>query len=662
MIIGVATNRASPGVRTEVEGEKTMSVVGKELGSYRIIKQLGRGGMADVYKAYQPRLDRYVAIKILPAVLARDETFLARFEREAKAVAGLYHRNILTVYDYGEEEGQTYLVMAYVEGGTLKARMGQFWGLNKTADIISQVGDALAYAHRRGVIHRDVKPANILMMEEDWPLLSDFGLAKMVEPSVQLTKTGMTVGTPEYMSPEQAAGVAADERSDIYSLGVVLYEMVTGRPPFQADTPLAVILKHVNDPLPLPRKFRPDLPRAVERVILKALAKNPDDRYQKVEDMVAALKAAVAGELPPAVEERPPQVSAAPAVRAEAPTPPPAAPVERVVVSRKGRPAWKLGVVVGIVLLVVIGGIYLRSRRAQLLATLPVAVSPIALATTLTPAPTTAIAILRPTNTPPVAKTLTDVSKPTDTPQVEATMTAEAPTETLTDTPAPKLTPTDTPMSTPALMATQEAAIAATLAVEAAIQTAVAATQTSVAATLTAQSPTDTPTATNTPTPTNTPTETPTTTPVSAPQLPTLRPTAEITPTLTITLSTLSSPVPILLEPEEDFRTSGDSITLKWIWGSGLEEGWYFDIQIRPKGEGDSVFVDWAREPVYELRKWAGWRAGEYTWTIAVIRGHYEGDQKVFEEDLNLAGEARLFRWDEVGGGGGSGKDEWSGY
>jgi serine/threonine protein kinase len=275
------------------------------------MEKIGRGGMADVYKAFQPRLERYVAIKVLPPALARDETFLERFEREAKAVASLRHPNILTIYDYGEQEGLTYLVMEYVEGGTLKQMLGQPLDVQWTAEIVGRVGGALAYAHRHGVIHRDVKPANVLMQEEDWPLLSDFGLAKMVEQSVQLTKTGVGIGTPEYMSPEQGQGQKIDERTDVYSLGVVLYEMLTGQKPFQADTPIVVVLRHVTAPLPLPRRINPDIPESIELVILKALAKSPDDRFQRMGEMVRALEEAAA-EIAGAAREAERRVRAAP--------------------------------------------------------------------------------------------------------------------------------------------------------------------------------------------------------------------------------------------------------------------------------------------------------------------------------------------------------------
>ena len=181
-------------------------LIGKTLGQYRIVDKLGAGGMADVYKAYQPSLARHVAIKILPPVLSRDECFRARFERQAKSAAGLRHPNILTVYDYGQEDDIIYIVMEWARGGTLKDQMKEPMPLEKAVEIIGQVGSALAYAHRQGVIHRDVKPSNILLTEDGWPLLADFGLAKMVEGSKELTASGMSVGTPEYMSPEQGQG------------------------------------------------------------------------------------------------------------------------------------------------------------------------------------------------------------------------------------------------------------------------------------------------------------------------------------------------------------------------------------------------------------------------------------------------------------------------
>jgi serine/threonine protein kinase len=266
---------------------------GQNLGQYRLIEQIGRGGMATVFKAYQPSLDRYVAVKILSAQYASDPDFAERFRREAKAIARLRHPNILTVFDYGEEHGTTYIVMEFIDGQTLKHILGRPLELKKAAQLVTQVAGALQYAHEQGIVHRDVKPANILMTSEGRAVLSDFGIAKMMEITQQLTAAGVGIGTPEYMSPEQGMGKPTDHRSDIYSLGVVLYEMLTGRTPFSADTPYAIIYNHVNKPLPLPHTLNVDLPEAVERVALKALAKEPADRYQHANEMAEALNAAV---------------------------------------------------------------------------------------------------------------------------------------------------------------------------------------------------------------------------------------------------------------------------------------------------------------------------------------------------------------------------------
>ncbi|HWQ15762.1 MAG TPA: protein kinase [Roseiflexaceae bacterium] len=268
-------------------------LVGRTLGPYRLLEQLGVGGMATVYRAYQPAMDRYVAVKVLPQHLGRDPNFRARFQREARTIARLEHRYILPVHDAGEEGGIAYLVMRHTDGGTLSDLIAAgTLAIERAVTLVAQVAEALAYAHRQGVIHRDVKPANVLISREGDALLSDFGIAKIFEETLHLTGEGAIVGTPFYMAPEQVQGQPADARTDLYSLGVVLYEALTGRRPFVAETPLAVALMHVHNPLPPPRQINPAIPEALERVILRALAKSPADRFQTGEELVEALRGA----------------------------------------------------------------------------------------------------------------------------------------------------------------------------------------------------------------------------------------------------------------------------------------------------------------------------------------------------------------------------------
>ena len=268
-------------------------LIGKTLGGYQIVEQIGRGGMATVYKAYQPSLDRDVAVKVLPPFYAeQDESFITRFRREARAIAKLRHPNILMVMDFGEKDDLSYIIMEYVDAGTMKDRLTTPIALSDIYALVKQIASALDYAHSEGVVHRDIKPSNILMPKPDWALLTDFGLAKMVGGSM-LTQSGMTVGTPAYMSPEQGSGNKIDARTDIYALGVMLYEMVVGEVPYTAETPMAVVVKHIVDPLPMPRAKNPDIPEELQRVILKSLAKDPNDRFQKAGEIVEALEPVV---------------------------------------------------------------------------------------------------------------------------------------------------------------------------------------------------------------------------------------------------------------------------------------------------------------------------------------------------------------------------------
>ncbi len=279
-------------------------LIGKELGSYQVVSLLGKGAMADVYKAYQANMDRHVALKVLSRGYTRHTTFLDRFLQEAQIIVKLEHPHIVPVYDFGQVGDYFYIAMRLVKGGTLGDRFhGQPFSLGEMRKIVNQIGDALDYAHSEGVVHRDVKPKNILMDRRDNALLTDFGIAKDLESDAKITQFGRTVGTPTYMSPEQIQGEPLDGRSDIYSLGVVLYQLATGHLPFQADTPEEICLQHLRDPVPSPRAQNPDLPEALEQVITAMLAKQPADRQATAGEVVRAVEDATLPKTPPSGDE-----------------------------------------------------------------------------------------------------------------------------------------------------------------------------------------------------------------------------------------------------------------------------------------------------------------------------------------------------------------------
>ena len=268
---------------------------GQLLGPYRIEAPMGQGGMATIYRATQQRLGRVVAIKMLHPVFLQDTTFLARFEREAQIVARLDHPHIVPVYDFSDYNGQPYLVMKYIDGTTLK--MAQADGPLPPAEILrllTPIADALDYAHRQGVLHRDIKPSNILLAGDGTPWLTDFGLARMAALGSSTLSGDMMLGTPHYISPEQALGSQnLTAATDLYSFGVVLYELVTGRVPFTGDTPYAIVHAHIYDPLPAPRSINPNIAPAVEAVLVKALSKEPAQRYPTAAALIEAYRAAL---------------------------------------------------------------------------------------------------------------------------------------------------------------------------------------------------------------------------------------------------------------------------------------------------------------------------------------------------------------------------------
>ncbi len=451
----------------------TDTLSGRTIGKYQLLEKLGRGGMAEVYKGYQESLDRYVAIKLMHAFLVSEQDFLQRFKREAKAMASLRHPNIVAIYDFDVyRDDMYYLVMEYVSGGTLKQKLEdlaanqQTMPLERAIQIALQVAEALDYAHSRGMVHRDVKPANIMLNEDGRAILTDFGIVKLVGgQTMAYTATGALIGTPSYMSPEQAMGKPGDERVDIYALGVLLFQITTGQLPFSADTPLAVIMQHVNTPIPEPVKFNPNVPPGLQDIILHAMAKEPENRYQTAKAMAEDLRAlplsadvkasvfaapadleqaqALAGSTVELTANPLPAAGAITAVAATLTTPtevipPPvmqsAPPVSQTPPAAKKRSPW-LFIVLGVILLGVIGGFLALKKSGNQSAT-----------------PTSVAVVLGDVATETSAPT----EAATDAPEVEATAVPAtiSPTEEPTAVSTPKPTPTKRATAVPTINAT----------------------------------------------------------------------------------------------------------------------------------------------------------------------------------------------------------------
>ena len=273
-------------------------MIGRTVGGYIVVEKIGAGGMAMVYKAYDRGFDRFVALKVLPQLLMEDPQFRERFDREAKAIAMLEHIHILPVYAVGEEDGIAYLAMRYIETGTLATLLASRTlplPLDEASRLLGQMAEALDYAHRRGVLHRDMKPANVLLDADRNAYLADFGLAKILSTGDGLTGQAV-IGTPMYMSPEQVLGEEEiTPASDQYALGIVLFEMVTGQTPFFSQSTMKLLMMHLNDPVPSPHSLRAELPELAEAVILRALAKQPQERYPDCATLAEAFDQALAG-------------------------------------------------------------------------------------------------------------------------------------------------------------------------------------------------------------------------------------------------------------------------------------------------------------------------------------------------------------------------------
>jgi len=528
-------------------------LIGRTIGGYRLDRLLGRGGMATVYLAWDAKLQRQVVVKIMSPFNYGDESFQARFQQEALATARLDHPNIVHIYDYGQDGTLAYMVMEYLPGGSLhdrlvtaacnQQRVDSAWAVG----IIQQIAYALEHAHRSGIIHRDVKPSNIMFAKDGRPVLTDLGIAKALH-GPKLTKAMTAIGTPEYMSPEQGRGDPIDSRSDLYSLGVVLYELLAGTLPYPADTPWGIIFKHMAEPLPPLQTFNPAVSPALRSVVEKALAKRPADRFQSGLEMAEALRRA---------RERPSQVLYAP------PPPPPATSdsetrvistagptsTEGEAASRKGAarpararqrrrafslvPVFAGGAVVILAVIGVAGMTILRGGQRSEAAMTPAA------------PPTEALsALARSTSVGNEFVTATGTALPEnavlDTAEPAATVTPEV--NTPSPTPPPSATETASPM--PPSQATATSTPTATF------------------------TPVPTATATATSTPSNTPTPRPTVPPTFTP---------------------LPLVAPDLIEPPDGFEAFGQ-VALKWSAVPGAQA---YQIQTRSDLQDQQAWRDW---------------------------------------------------------------------
>ena len=419
-----------------------------KIGRYEIKSELGRGGMATVYLAYDTSIGRDVALKLLPREFLHDPTFLERFRREVKIIGALEHPAIVPVYDFGEEEGQPYFVMRYMSGGSLTDRLNNGpMSSQEIGHILERIGSALDRAHKQGIVHRDLKPGNIMFDQDGNAFLGDFGIARLTESAATLTGN-FVMGTPAYMSPEQAQGQGnIDGRTDIYALGVILFELLTGQAPFRADTPIGLAMMHLTQPVPALRDKKPDVPPEVEQVITRAMAKQPDERFTTASEMVTAFKLGSAGAaVPPATTIRTAPVSAG------------AAPASSAVPSSESK--WRqplLRVVVGLLFLCLLGSVGTglavwfggQGDNLPLLtrATATATATMMATATASAPVPMdTAV----PSATETETAVATNTPEPGDTPAPSLTPATEPPTPTLALTWTPTNTPTAQPTRLPA--------------------------------------------------------------------------------------------------------------------------------------------------------------------------------------------------------------------